>query len=556
MTQLVPKNMTFSEVGHLPIVKDFAKKIKLVETLDTMVDSQMELSPGLTVLAMVLDTLSGRTPLYRLEEFFQEKDTELILGHDVKPELFCDYNVGRVLDKIFDTGTQKVFSQIAQNAISVFDIDPRRLHFDTTSISVFGDYDFIDPPFKITYGHSKDKRPDLKQFLISMLCVDRNIPILGTTENGNASDKTLNNELLGGVSRHMARHGIKPGAFVYVADSAFVTPDNLEKSKEKNVKFLTRLPATYKECSRAISDAVAADNWMEFGKLNQTPATQKSPAAYYRGFETTVELYGESYRAVVVHSSAHDKRRHKRIDRLLLQKRKVLEAHCKKINSGPFYCRADAEAAANNIRRAAASSYHRLQCEITKAAKYPRGRPAKGSTRTPIGYEYLLNVKIDVDADAIAPLRLEAGCFVLICNLSGKQERSEWTASSLLELYKDQSGIEQNFGFLKDPVIVNSIFLKKPTRIEVLGLVLIIALLIWRLMERCMRHHLEKTKSVITGWKNRPTKRPTSFMMTTKFLSILVAKSGRLRQLVRPLKPVQLEFLHALGVNQEVFVNP
>jgi hypothetical protein len=70
--RLVPENLTFSEVGHLPIVKDFAKKIRLVETIDAMVDSQMELSPGITILAMVLDTLSGRTPLYRLEEFFQD----------------------------------------------------------------------------------------------------------------------------------------------------------------------------------------------------------------------------------------------------------------------------------------------------------------------------------------------------------------------------------------------------------------------------------------------------------------------------------------------------
>lgn len=117
MKKLIPEDLTFSEVGHLPIIKEFAKKIKLVETLDTIVDSEMELSPGIAVSAMVLDTLSGRTPLYRLEEFFREKDAELILGHDVKPELFCDYNVGRVLDKIFDAGTQKVFSQLAQNAV-------------------------------------------------------------------------------------------------------------------------------------------------------------------------------------------------------------------------------------------------------------------------------------------------------------------------------------------------------------------------------------------------------------------------------------------------------
>lgn len=109
---------------------------------------------------------------------------------------------------------------------------------------------------------------------------------------------------------------------------------------------------------------------------------------------------------------------------------------------------------------------------------------------------------------------------------------------ALLELYKNQSGIEQNFGFLKVPVIVNSIFLKKPSCIKVLGLVLIIALLIWRLMERCMRLHPERKNSEITGWKNCPNTRPTSFMMTTKFLSILVARSGKQRQLVMQFKLV------------------
>ena len=63
MENLVPEHLTFSEVGHLPIIKDFAKNIKLVETLDTMVDSEMELSPGVAILAMVLDTLSGRTAM-------------------------------------------------------------------------------------------------------------------------------------------------------------------------------------------------------------------------------------------------------------------------------------------------------------------------------------------------------------------------------------------------------------------------------------------------------------------------------------------------------------
>lgn len=38
-----------------------------------------------------------------------------------------------------------------------------------------------------------------------------------------------------------------------------------------------------------------------------------------------------------------------------------------------------------------------------------------------------------------------------------------------------KNGIERNISFLKDPLIVNDLFLKKPERIEVLG-----AILLWR----------------------------------------------------------------------------
>ena len=90
---------------------------------------------------------------------------------------------------------------------------------------------------------------------------------------------------------------------------------------------------------------------------------------------------------------------------------------------------------------------------------------------------------------------------------------------------ENQGGIEQNFSFLKDLVIVNSIFLKKPHRTEVLGLVLLIALLIWRLMEKCMRKYIETTGNQVTGWKKKPTKRPTSFMGSGSNLWIIQFQS-------------------------------
>ena len=556
MEQLIPDNLTFTEVGHLPIVKQFAKQINLVDTINTMVKSQMQLPPGQAVLAMVLDTLSGRTPLYRLKEFFQEKDTELMLGSQIDPELFCDYNLGRVLDKIFDTGTQAIFSQLSQNAVKRFNIDSRKVHFDTTSISVYGDYELSQDPFKITYGHSKDHRPDLKQFLISLLCVDRNIPIVGAPKDGNASDKTLNNELLSNISKHMASHGLKPGAFVYVADSAFVTKNNLAKASSEHTTFLSRLPATYKECSRAVQEAVNANDWIALGSLAETVPPKNRPAAVYRAYEATVNLYDKDYRAIVVHSSAHDKRRHKRIDRLLAQKRKALDTLCKKIRSISYFCRADAQVATDKLQRAATGSYHKIECTIEKVAKFSRGRPTKDKPRTPTGYEYQLHLKITADDQVVEPLRVQAGCFVLVTSLYSQKDRENFSAYELLRLYKDQDGIERNFSFLKDPVIVNSIFLKKANRIEVLGLVLLISLLIWRLMEHCMRRYITKTGNAITGWKNKPTTKPTSFMMTTKFLSILVLKVDHQRQLARPLNLVQLEYLKALNVDPNTFTFP
>ncbi len=153
-------------------------------------------------------------------------------------------------------------------------------------------------------------------------------------------------------------------------------------------------------------------------------------------------------------------------------------------------------------------------------------------------------------------MRLGAGCFVLLSNVPQSFQKRQWTDSDLLVEYKEQEGIEQNFGFLKDPLIVNSIFLKKNERIEVLGLVLLISLLIWRLMEHTMREYIQEKECTITGWDKRQTTRPTAFMMTTKFTNILVLTIGRQRKLARPLREEQKEFLAALKVSVDFFTVP
>ena len=71
--------------------------------------------------------------------------------------------------------------------------------------------------------------------------------------------------------------------------------------------------------------------------------------------------------------------------------------------------------------------------------------------------QYVLTTNILEAPEKVASLRVQAGCFVLLSNLV--EQQVDWPADELLKLYKSQIGIEKNFSFLKDPVIVNSIFL-------------------------------------------------------------------------------------------------
>ena len=187
-----------------------------------------------------------------------------------------------------------------------------------------------------------------------------------------------------------------------------------------------------------------------------------------------------------------------------------------------FFCLHDAQAAAEALSLGA---YHHFSCSFATRPVYARGRPPKNGHRRLLGQRYRMVAGVIEDRAAIEKLREEAGCFVLLTNVPADQK----SGPEILRLYKDQDGVERNFGFLKDPLVANDVFLKKPRRIEAMGLVLVVALLLWRLMERAMR----QKNVALPGWNNRETTRPTGFMMASKFSSVFVGGRGERRFLLR-----------------------
>ncbi len=163
-----------------------------------------------------------------------------------------------------------------------------------------------DVPFRMPYGYSKDKRPDLKPFVLSTLCVDRAVPMWGKPEDGDTSDKTLKRTRVTEIAQMLARYGVQPGAYIDIADSALVTADYLAALGE--TLFMACLPATYSACERVIGEAVAHNQWAKVAHIARTTPTKHRPMASYKVSEGAVTRYGQPYQAVVVHSSSQDQR--------------------------------------------------------------------------------------------------------------------------------------------------------------------------------------------------------------------------------------------------------
>jgi transposase len=173
--------------------------------------------------------------------------------------------------------------------------------------------------------------------------------------DGNAADKKINGRILADLPRIMSRHGVEE--FIYVADSALATQENFSLLEE--VRFITRLPETFGACGRLVREATSP--WLEVGRLTSRKVRGRETGACYRLREEQVELYGRTYRAVVVHSDAHDQRRQKRLDKAVAKDKAVVAAKAEAFVRKEFFCLRDAQAAAEALSPGA---YHHFSCSF------------------------------------------------------------------------------------------------------------------------------------------------------------------------------------------------
>jgi transposase len=121
----------------------------------------------------------------------------------------------------------------------------------------------------------------------------------------------------------------------------------------------------------------------------------------------------------------------------------------------------------------------------------------------------------------------------------------------VITAYKAQSQVEGGFRFLKDPLFfVSSLFIKKPTRIQGLLMVMTLALLVYSVAQRRLRQELARQKESLPNQIYQPTQRPTLrwvFQLLEGIHRVRVTVQGTVHDLIEGLNEVQMKVLRLFG---------
>lgn len=494
------------DLGCLGVVAEIWDDLGLTELIDLQVpvDEQVQLGTGMVLKALVLNIVGGRDPLYRVQDWAEGVPLELVVGKGVLPEQLNDSALARHLDRLFDAGGEGMFNTCCLRVIEREGVSLAKVHGDTTSRLVFGEYlREEDEAISITRGHSKDHRPDLKQVMYGVTVSSCGVPLTGQLLSGNTSDKKWHGGMLDVVNKQLVVG--RPGTLHYVGDSALITSANLELAEQHGIVLTGRLPRTVTVHQTMVVCALHEPLPMtDLGKFSE----RKGATSYQGCVIDNGTLFGRRVQLGVFRPTPANKRAESKV---LRHQRRAMDAALEaasKLMDTPFACEPDARAALDRFEAEHGDKLLRITGDVALQhvpGKRPAGRPRKDAAEIPVTTQYRVTLTVEADAAAAKAAIDEESLFVLVH--TGTKPLSP---REMLGAYKEQSVVENRFPFLKDPAWAEVFFIKTPHRLEALGYVLLLALLVWSVWERRVRANLKASGEApivdTTGMKkNSPT---------------------------------------------------
>jgi len=297
---------TEQTLGALPVVAGFCRRLDIAAIIDRVapVREVARASHGQIIEALIANRLTSPTPMVHVQAWAQRFAVQAVLG--VAGDVLNDDRIARALDALADV-LDEVTGSVGAAAIGAFGLDVSQLHWDMTSISLFGQYPVVDENYATPrFGHPKDRRPDLRQIQAGVAsAADGAVPVFFKPYDGGAGEVS---QVVGAMEALRRLAG--PRTFLLVADSKLLSYTNIAAMIEAGVTFLAPASKSFVPVQvLATCDYDTATPAKFLAQRQQRLPPDKR--GHYRVFEDTMTVTGQrkhdpeyTLRRVFVFSSA------------------------------------------------------------------------------------------------------------------------------------------------------------------------------------------------------------------------------------------------------------
>ncbi len=515
-------------LGSLPVIADFARRIDIAGIIDQVcpIRDVAYATHGQVIEVLIANRLTSPAAMVRIADWARSWAGPEVFGGSA--DLLDDDRLGRALDAVADRSEQ-IIGSVGAAAIEAFGVDVTRLHWDMTSISLYGSYADSDPAYPApAYGHPKDRRTDLKQIQAGIaVSGDGGIPIWHRAYDGGAGEVA---QVVDAMSRLKTLAG--PRGFLLVGDSKLISYGNVTAMIDGAVTFIAPLAAARVPAGLFAGLDHAAATIVDYIADRDEDKLPWHRGAY-RVTEDVMTLSGprkkdpvHALRRVLVHSTANQQAAGK-------ARRRQLDA-----------ARTDLD----TLVRTAGPRYHPDLAAVTaKAADIGRRRRITGYLHTTIttGPDGTPVFAWSFDQAAIDADAATDGWYALLTNLP-----ADIDAGEVLHRYKDQPTVERRYSTIKGPLAVAPIFLQNNRRIAALITVICLALLIFCLIEREVRTQLAPDTHMTGFYPDARAVRPTGRLILQALteLRLIPAHHGQPPKIPQP-GHLQTKLLALLNVD-------
>jgi len=510
-------------LGGLPLLVPIVERLNLRAVVNRRCHPQgsatADLDLGRVAEVVVFNRLLAPRPLVHVEEWLADSSLPDLLGLDAAQ---CnDDRLARTLDALVPH-LDGLWQDLIVGAVRAFDLDLSVLGYDITSVSFCGDYADAD---LITFGYSRDHRPDRKQIeLATTLTLAGGVPLDYWVLAGNTADRTTPVENLRRLQGLLAllppRPATDPPPLV-ISDRAMLTDEAIAAYARSDLRFLGPLdPSVGQGAVRHLLASVPPAE-LAAAPLAYRPQRAAADPAWddYHGVLRPLEIPltdpsqpSLRIQALVVWSPAKARLdAHLRVTHLE-RLESALHDLAGKVGRRPYTTRTAVE------KRVATLLRHH------PARPFLDVRVQGGTEGVPLAVTWARR------EDAIATAAQLDGRYVLGTNAPLDDP------SQILALSKRRDVPEKRYALIKGPLAVRPVYLHKEERIRALVFCTMVALLVFALLELLARRAaLAQSGTVLLA----------QFAAVSAL--VLVFQDGSALRRVTGLAPPLAALLHTLG---------